>query len=309
MYCKHCKKPNGVNDKFCKSCGTKIKNINNHLSRATVFLRKIVRNKYLWIFAGVIFVLWVASSDNTSSTNGTKIPLPYPTPINKIQPIAFQPTNLPDKLDCIQINTLTGKAENVDCDLLKSNPPQPIKKECGPLTTILRPDYCIWASKTDESFTSTTTEYQQFLKERQAGLTVPYSLDNGYVLKQKASGYFDGDGQLLIKNGTSYDAVAKLIRNGTSVFTVYIKAQSNYSITKISDGTYWLAFMQGTDWDTTNRTFVRNTSYQSFDDTFDFTTTEDDQYVHYSKFTITLNPVVGGTAETTHVDPSQFNAY
>jgi len=138
--------------------------------------------------------------------------------------------------------------------------------------------------------------------------TPAVSLANGTVLK-KNTAHLYGDGKLYIKNGTSLDAVAKLIRGGSSVFTVYIKANSNYTITGVSDGIYWLAFAQGLDWDSTIQKFRRNIQYSSFDETFDFTTTEDYQYIYYPEFEVTLHPVVGGSAETSSVDPAQFNAY
>jgi len=134
------------------------------------------------------------------------------------------------------------------------------------------------------------------------------SLNNGTVLK-KNSTYFYGNGELRIKNGSNLDTIAKLIRGGTSVFTVYIKANSNYTITGISDGVYWLAFAQGRDWDSVNQGFRRDIQYSSFDETFDFTTTSDYSYEYYTINEVTLHPVVGGTAGTSSVDPAQFNAY
>ena len=134
------------------------------------------------------------------------------------------------------------------------------------------------------------------------------SLANGTILKRN-NVYLREYGKLHIKNGTTLDAVAKLIRGGTSVLTVYIKANSNYTIPGISDGIYWLAFAQGLDWDSTTQKFRRNVQYSAFDETFDFTTTEDYQYIYYPEFEVTLHPVVGGTAETSPVDPEQFNAY
>jgi len=130
------------------------------------------------------------------------------------------------------------------------------------------------------------------------------SLTNGTILK-KNSIYLRGDGELQIKNGTSLDAVAKLIRAGSSVLTVYIKANNTYTMTNISDGIYWLVFAQGSGWDSTTQRFQRNTQYSAFEDTFDFYTSN----TQYTIFEITLNPVVGGTAETNSVDPTQFNAY
>lgn len=192
---------------------------------------KLVLNKYVAILVGVIFIVWIAASDDSSyNSGGTKAPLPAPV-------------------------------QQVSEDIVEFTPTTPA-----------------------------------------------VSLANGTILK-KNTAYLYGDGELHIKNGTSLDAVAKLIRGGSSVFTVYIKANSNYTITGVSDGIYWLAFAQGLDWDSTTQKFRRNIQYSSFDETFDFTTTEDYQYIYYSEFEVTLHPVVGGTAETSSVDPTQFNAY
>jgi len=130
------------------------------------------------------------------------------------------------------------------------------------------------------------------------------SLTNGTILKKNNS-YLQGYGELQIKNGTNLDAVAKLIRAGASVLTVYIKANSTYTMLDISDGTYWLAFAQGLDWDSTTQKFRRNTQFSVFEDTFDFATT----YDKYQTFEVTLNPVIGGTAKTSDIDPQQFDAY
>lgn len=138
----------------------------------------------------------------------------------------------------------------------------------------------------------------------QPDLTPGNSLPTGTVIKKRAA-YLGGEGQLEIANGTSYDAVAKLIRDGASVLTVYIKAGDTYTMENISDGTYWLAFAQGTDWDATAQKFNRNEHFQAFDDTFPFETTS----TQSAGWEVTLNSVVGGTASASEVDPSQFNQY
>lgn len=135
-------------------------------------------------------------------------------------------------------------------------------------------------------------------------LTPGNSLPTGTVLK-KRSAYLQGEGELQISNGTSYDAVAKLIRDGASVLTVYIKANSTYTMKNISDGTYWLAFAQGTDWNATTQKFNRNAQASAFDETFDFETTA----TQSAGWEVTLNAVAGGTAQSSDVDPAQFDQY
>lgn len=135
-----------------------------------------------------------------------------------------------------------------------------------------------------------------------------YSLPHGTVLKE-SSYYLSGNGTLEISNGTQYDAVAKLINGNTAVYSVYIRANSTYTVTDVSDGYYELMFAQGSDWNTITKQFNKDQSYSTFDETFDFETTEDSQYVYYSTFEVTLNPVVGGTAETSSINPVEFNKY
>lgn len=145
------------------------------------------------------------------------------------------------------------------------------------------------------------------MPNQSATLPIPtnaVSLPTGTVLKRLPS-HLQGEGTLEIDNGTNQDAVAKLITGGTSVYTVYIKANSNYTIKNISDGIYWLAFTQGTDWDSSTKKFTRNNSFSSFQDTFDFETSS----TQYTTYSITLNPVVGGTARTDTVNGDQFSAY
>lgn len=142
-----------------------------------------------------------------------------------------------------------------------------------------------------------------------------YSLPNGTVLFSDPS--LNGPGILKILNGSGSDAIVKLIpssgSNVKSVFTVYVRAGNNYSIKKINDGTYRLAFKFGSNWDSNQNKFLVNPSAEAFNDTFDFSTytTDDGDYTdtHYSTYEITLNPVAGGTATTNPIDPSVFDKY
>lgn len=140
------------------------------------------------------------------------------------------------------------------------------------------------------------------------------SLPNGTVLS-KNSYYLNGLGELQIKNGTSLDAIAKLVNTNInkSVFTVYIKANTTYTISKVKDGNYKLFFNLGNDWDTEIKAFAVNSSYEVFEDLFDFTTREYEEgdYIRtrYSSFEVTLNPVIGGTAETENINVAEFANY
>ena len=130
------------------------------------------------------------------------------------------------------------------------------------------------------------------------------SLANGTVFK-KSDYYLSGQGDLEIDNGTQYDAVAKLIRGNTAIYSVYIKAKSTYTITGISDGNYELIFTQGSDWNSNTKSFNKNQSYETFEDTFDFETTSSQTTI----WEVSLRERVGGNAETNTISPSEFNKY
>lgn len=141
-----------------------------------------------------------------------------------------------------------------------------------------------------------------------------FSLPNGSILSQN-SFYINGLGELKIKNGTNLDAIAKLVNTtiNKSVFTVYIKANSTYTISKVKDGNYKLFFNLGNDWDTNIKAFTVNSGYEVFEELFDFATREykEGNYIRtsYSTFEVTLNPVIGGNAETENVNPAEFANY
>ncbi len=140
-----------------------------------------------------------------------------------------------------------------------------------------------------------------------------YSLPNGTVLFSDES-YLNGSGILTISNGSGSDALVKLITNsGNKVYHVYVRSNNSYSIQNISDGTYRLAFEFGSNWDTEQEKFLVDPNAESFDDTFIFTTTvsENGNYTdrEYTRFKITLNPVINGKATTSPLDPSEFDKY
>lgn len=108
-----------------------------------------------------------------------------------------------------------------------------------------------------------------------------------------------GAGKLEITNGTSSDAIAKLIdvKTNKTIRLVYIQANNVFTIKNIKIGEYILKFSLGNDFIPETNKFLRNQSYSKFDDTFDF---------QDSDFTVTLNPVEGGTAKTSSLNEEDF---
>ncbi len=147
--------------------------------------------------------------------------------------------------------------------------------------------------------------------------TLSRKLKNGTILAKDSfwseNSFWSGEGTLEVSNGTVYDSVLKLVasKTGSLVYFVYISANNNYTIKNIPDGSYRVLFSSGVDWD--GKMFTRNRSNKSFDDDFEYTTDvySDDEYEHtkYTTYNLTLNPVVGGTAQTDNIDQSIFDAY
>ena len=150
----------------------------------------------------------------------------------------------------------------------------------------------------------TCTPVQQVLPQPKV-LTPPPppEPENGTVSVAK-SAYLQGDGTLKIVNETgndqSDDAVAELVSGSTLVYKVYIRAGNTYTIQNISDGSYQLAFCFGTN-------------CEEFDDPFSYVTTVSDngnyQDTQYATYTITLNPVTDGNAQTSSMSSQQFNSF
>jgi hypothetical protein len=126
---------------------------------------------------------------------------------------------------------------------------------------------------------------------------VPRSMPNGYYLVDRMNG---GPGQLDIDNGLSKDAVIVLVKTydpGYVLMSVYVKANSMYTATGIDDGTYYIYYMTGVDWDDESHTFTRSASYERYEDEFDFTNYD---------WEIGLKPVEGGNADTLYVSENNF---
>ena len=112
-----------------------------------------------------------------------------------------------------------------------------------------------------------------------------------------------GMGELLIKNGTDSDALAVLTTlDDQAVLSAYIRTGEQFQMTGIPDDAYRLYFHMGTLWDSVNKQFMDDASYQRFEDFLQFQT----MATQYTGFEVTLYEVVGGTAATEDVDPGQF---
>lgn len=132
---------------------------------------------------------------------------------------------------------------------------------------------------------------------------VPVQLLNGQELLRVGP---SGPSTLTVKNGTTQDALVKVVAlgSGQTVRTVYVVRQSDWTIPAIAPGSYRLRFALGNDWDPVLQRFQRNTSFAQFEDPFDFEITGG----QYTVWSVTLNPVIGGTAQTDRIGADSFYA-
>ncbi len=109
-------------------------------------------------------------------------------------------------------------------------------------------------------------------------------------------------------NGGKSDAVLTLVRGKTKLTSFYVRKGRKATVTGVPDGMYKVFFTGGADWDRATRSFTRNCSFKRFEDSVNFRTIRSATVIQYRTWTITLQPVVGGTAKTSEVDPDSFPA-
>lgn len=136
---------------------------------------------------------------------------------------------------------------------------------------------------------------------------------NGNVFKNILSS--GGNGKLKISNGCTSHSFVKLIDTleNKAVYVVFIRAQSDFTISNIPNGRYKLLFAAGRGWDDVDGRFREREGASAFDQPLNFTTetrTEADGVYSYShSMEVTLNPVVGGTAQTDSISTKEFEKY
>lgn len=120
-----------------------------------------------------------------------------------------------------------------------------------------------------------------------------------------------GRGWLRISNGTTDDAIAKLVDSSTgkTCRRVYIRAGDAFKIARIGSGNYVLKFSLGSDYDKDSGKFLRDPSFSKFDDMLDFTVQRTGSGIEWFNHEVTLNPVLGGTARTSKISADEFDEH
>jgi hypothetical protein len=136
---------------------------------------------------------------------------------------------------------------------------------------------------------------------------------NGYVFKKRFTK--GGHGTLKISNGCSSHSVVKLVNVAldAAVYAGFVRANSVLNITAIPDGTYRLLFAAGHGWDDIDGRFKQREGSSEFQKPLVYTTTPitegNRSGYQFNTMSITLNPVVGGTAKTDSISTSEFEKY
>jgi hypothetical protein len=120
------------------------------------------------------------------------------------------------------------------------------------------------------------------------------------------AGGLGGNGRLTVDNGGGHDAVLTLVRGKTKLTSFYVRKGRKATVRGVPDGTYRVFFTGGVDWDKATRAFTRDCSFERFENTVAFRTVRSATLIQYSTWTITLQPVIGGNAKTSEVDPDSF---
>lgn len=112
-----------------------------------------------------------------------------------------------------------------------------------------------------------------------------------------------GRGELTIENGTSKDAVLLLANLAEAPqVAIYVQSGERFTLTGIPDGEYVVFFAAGEGWLGDAGRFELPGGQQRFTDTVRYTSSSRE----YTTWTLTLHPVVGGTAETEALSPDEF---
>lgn len=134
--------------------------------------------------------------------------------------------------------------------------------------------------------------------------TVRYATGTNLIRPEKTG----GRSSLRISNGTSSDAIAKLVDSSTGKTSrlIYIQAGSVATIKDIGSGYYMLKFSLGSGYVKETGKFLNSQSFAKFDDTLDCTVSKMNDGVRWTDHEVTLNPVPGGTARTSTISATEF---
>jgi len=133
---------------------------------------------------------------------------------------------------------------------------------------------------------------------------------NGAILR-RLSAFQGGPGTLSIHINSGLDAIVKVVKEGSSraSIVVYLQSNSTTNVSGIPDGVYRILFATGRGYDALHKTFINDLSCSQFDDTFEYATTVESGWRHYTKWSVTLSQVFNGNASSSDVPADSFSGY
>jgi hypothetical protein len=117
-----------------------------------------------------------------------------------------------------------------------------------------------------------------------------------------------GLGELTVENGTTEDAVVRLVEvdGERTVKWFSVQAHTSGRVGQIPEGIYRIRFTSGLDWDESATSFRWHPSYSEYERTFLYKEESDSEGVQYKKISVTLNSVVSGNVRTRPITREEF---
>lgn len=133
---------------------------------------------------------------------------------------------------------------------------------------------------------------------------------SGFVVDDEP-GALVGAGELSISNGTSRNAICKLVNLylDRKICSFLVLANERWQIRGIPDGKYRVLFALGTSVIRGHDRFADTQAFTAFDDPFTFTTEHTGDRTIYTIHKITLDKVIGGTARSGPIPANEFDRY
>ena len=125
----------------------------------------------------------------------------------------------------------------------------------------------------------------------------------------------EAKGALIVDNGTSSNAIVKIINNATDKKTCsfFVTKSESFKVPNIPDGTYRLIFCFGGTEIVGQDKFAKSSGSSEFEDKLVYTTTttrtETSIRTSVPSFRVTLHEIVSGNAETDKISVAEFDKY
>jgi hypothetical protein len=134
------------------------------------------------------------------------------------------------------------------------------------------------------------------------------SLPTGTQLSRELS--TNGHGLLQAVNSRAKDAYVIVVDAVTRIplRRVYIRAGDEALVDRLSEGRYEVYFVAGVDWDSQKKCFSRDKEFFRFGSQLDYSERTDDSHLWYSRYRISLNPIIHGNVRAVHLSEEEFRA-